>query len=760
MPKASPIQESFNSGEFSPLLLGRTSLAAYPYALKTCINYRPLIQGPITRRCGTVFAAEVKDSTKATRVVRFEFSTEQAYILEFGDLYMRVYRDRGRVTLTPQSVTGITQANPAVVTYSGADTYANGDQVVLTQVSGMTQVNNREFTVANVNVGANTFELSGVDSTGYDAYTSGGSIGELYEIVTPYAEADLFELDVRTQSADTLYIFHASYAPRVLTRTGHTSWTLTEFDYKDGPYAPTNSTTTTLGLSGTTGSVTVTASAVTGINDDQGFVTTDVGRLIRWKDPANNWTWLEITAHTSPTQVTATIRGADASATTATTAWRLGIWSTTTGFPAAGAFYEDRLTPGGATDDSTRADGSNTADYDNFAPTAPDGTVTDSHAVQITLNARSVNAIKWLADDEKSLLIGTLGNVWSVKPAATASAFSPTNKQARKAHATSCAAISPVQADKSTLFVQRAGKRLLGLAYNFDVEGYRSADTTRLATHIGSSGFKELSYEEEPYSTVWAVRNDGILAAMTYNEEDKVVGWYRNIIGGSFSGGNAVVESVATIPNPTTNEDETWLVVKRTIGGATKRYIEYIHESFTDETVQADAYFVDCGLTYNGAAVNSVGGLWHLNGETVHVLGDGATHPTKTVTNGKVSFDRNIAKAHIGFGSNADGQLMRLEAGAADGTAQGKDQRIYSITFRLHRSLNLWIGPDFNNLTAIIFREGSHTTNQAVPLYTGDKRETFDGDMDLESLVCWRQKDPLPSTILAIMPQLITEDRG
>lgn len=712
------------------------------------------------RRCGTVFVAEVKDSSKKTRVVRFEFSTTQAYILEFGDLYIRIYRDRGRVTLTPQNINAASATNPVVIGYDGADTYSNGDKVVITGVVGMTQLNNREFTVANVNAGANTFELSGVNGLGYDAYVSGGSIGEIYEFVSPYAEADLFNLDIRTQSADTLYIFHKSYAPRTLTRTAHTSWAFTTTTFIDGPYLPINTTTTTLTPSAFApgAGVTLTASAVTGINGGSGFLATDVGRLIRMKQ-TGVWGYCLITGYTSTTVVTVTVINTLTS-TAAKADWRLGVWSDTTGYPATGTFYEDRLFAGGATASPTRADGSKSSNYADFSPTATDGTVADDNAIEITLNARSINAIQWMADDEKALLLGTLGGPWSVRSASSSTGLTPTSRTAKKAYAAASAAVPPVQVDKSTLFVQRAGRKVLPLSYDYLSDGYRATDATRLATHITTSGIVEMSYEEEPFNTVWMVRTDGILVGLTYNEQDKVLAWHRHIIGGSFGSGNAVVESVATIPSTISNEDETWLVVKRTINGQTRRFIEYISPSFTDETAQEDCHYLDGGLVYDGAATLVIGGLWMYEGETLSILADGATHPDKVVTNGEITLDREGSVVHIGYHSNADGQLMRLEAGAADGTAQGKDQRIYSLAVRLHRSLGLWIGPDFDTLEEIIFRESGDTTGAAIPLFTGDIRKVFDGPMSMESLICFRQKDPLPSTIISIMPQLLTEDRG
>ena len=236
---------ALNAGELSPLLEGRVDKEFYSAGGKTVENFLPLVQGPLVQRSGTYFIKEVKDSTARTAIIPFEFNTTQAYALEFGNLYMRVYKDNGLVTLTSQAITAITKANPAVVTYSGSDTYANGDRVLITGVLGMVEVNNLEFTVANVNVGANTFELSGINSTSYGTYTSGGTVAEIYEIVTPYTTADLFETDGTlrlsvAQTADTMYIAHPSYPLRKLTRTGHTAWTLTQVSLVNGPYASAN----------------------------------------------------------------------------------------------------------------------------------------------------------------------------------------------------------------------------------------------------------------------------------------------------------------------------------------------------------------------------------------------------------------------------------------------------------------------------------------------------------------------------------------
>lgn len=761
MPKASPLKSNFNTGELSPLLYGRPDIDQYKNAMRHCENLIPLVQGGVTRRPGTKFAGTPKfGTTRKCRLVRFEFSVTQAYVIEFGHLYCRFYRNNAIITNTAQNITAISQTNPAVLTYAGADTYANGDRVVVSGVLGMTQVNNREFTVANVNVGANTFELSGVDATGYDAYTSGGTVAEPYEIVTTYDEANLFQLKF-SQSADVLYITHPTYAPRKLTRSAHTTWTLTTIGFLDGPYLATNATATTLTPSsfavGT--GVTLTASAVTGINDGLGFQTTDVGRQIRLQQ-GTVWGYVVITGWTSTTVVTVDIIKTLTS-TAAKTNWRMGVWSGTTGYPAAVTFYQDRLFFGGCSAYPQRLDGSRTGDYENFEPSNPaDGVVTDSHAVAFTLNANDVNVIRWLAANEKGLAVGTVGGEWSVKPADSSGALSPTNISAVQSSTYGSADVQPIQSGKAVLFVNRTGRKVRELVYVYEVDGFRAPDMTVLAEHVTRGGVTELAYAKDPQSIVWGVRADGQLLGLTYEREQSVVGWHRHRLGGAYSSGDAVVESVTAIPASDGSRDETWMVVKRTVNGATFRSIEYLTKLWERGDAQEDAFNYDCGLTYDSTATTSITGLYYLEGQSVSVMADGAAHPNKTVTNGKITLDREASVVQIGLGYNSDGGLLRFEAGAADGTAQGKTQRMHRVVFRVHDALGLSCGPDFDNLDPVIVRTTDDDMGAMVPLASGDEEIAWSGDYSTEALVNFRFSGGFPGTILAVMPQVVTQDRG
>ena len=765
MGRASLIQNAFNAGELSSLMLGRQDVDKYASGLFVCLNAIPLTQGAWTRRPGTAYLHQCKHHNKLARVIPFQYSVTQTYILEFGEQYIRFFTEHGILTKTPQSITGITKANPAVLTYSGADTYANGERVFVTGVVGMTQVNNREFKVANVNVGANTFELqdsdgNNVNSLGYDTYTSAGTVGEILEVVTDFLEADLADVRV-TQSADTLYILHPEYPPQTLVRASATSWTLSDISFTDGPYDSVNTTATTLTPSAATGTgVTLTASAVTGINSGQGFLATDIGRLIRIQE-GSAWGYVVVTAWTSTTVVTVDVL-ATLTNTNPKANWRLGIWSDTTGFPRCGTFADDRLFLAGATLYPQRLDGSKTGIYTNFSPSNSAGTVAADNAVAFTLNSDDVNAVYWMVSTDKGLLAGTAAGEWLVRPSSLTEALTPTNISAKEATHYGSNGTAPVGAGKAHLFVQRAGRKVRELAYVFEVDGFKAPDMSLLAEHITRPGINEIAYQEQPQAIMWGARSDGVLLGLTYERDQKVVAWHRHELGGASNlAGDAipVVESVAVSPSPDATRDELYVVVQRYINGGEKRYIEYMSKIWEVEDKQEDAFHVDCGwTTVVGSPTATITGLWHLEGQTVGAYIDGTKHIDITITNGVATFDRSGTIKTVGYFYDSDGQTMPVEGGAQDGSAQGKIKRIHRVGFWLVDTLGLTFGADADNLTEILERQWGDDFGVATPLFTGVVRERFEGDYDKLGQVYWRCNGPFPATVLAIMPQFETAD--
>ena len=665
---------NFTGGELSPRLDGRNDLTKYNSGCKTLENMIVYPHGSASRRSGTQFVSEVKDSTKKTRLISFEFSTVQTYVLEFGNQYIRFYKDNGQI-------------------------------------------------------------LSG---------------GSAYEISSPYLEAELFDIKF-AQSADTMYICHPNHQPRKLTRTGHTNWTLTNDVIINGPFMDHNVETTTANPSSkTVGSTsTVTFSAVTGINSNQGFLSTDVGRLLHIKDGH-----LKITSVTSTTVVVGTVIF-DLGVTTATTDFALGSFSDTSGYPSCVTFFEQRLVFAGTTVQPQTLFFSRSADYENFDDKYHE-TVADDDAIVYTIASNQVNAIRFMTAT-RTLIIGTAGGEFAVNGAGVGEAITPTNILINKQSNHGAANVDGIAVGNATLFLQRAKRKIRELAFNFDVDGYTAPDLTILAEHITESGITQMAYQEEPNSIIWCVRADGQLLGFTYQREQQVTAWHRHIIGGAFGTGNAVVESVEVLPTDD-SEYQVWVIVKRTINGATKRYVEYLHDLNFDETDDTSFNYLDSQLAYDGSATTTISGLSHLEGQEVSILADGSTHPNKTVSSGGITLDRSATKVKVGLPYVSLLQTMRIDAGSQNGTSQSKTKRIYEITARLYESIGIEIGPDLDNMERIPFRSSANAMNSGVNVFTGDKDIEFRGNYETDGFIVVRQTQPLPLTILSLYPKLQTND--
>ena len=766
---------NFTGGELSPRLDGRNDLAKYSSGCSTLENLIVYPHGSAARRPGTNFVAEVKDSTKKTRLIPFEFSTTQTYMLEFGNQYIRFYKDNGQI-------------------------------------------------------------LSG---------------GSAYEISTPYLEAELFDLKF-AQSADVMYICHPNHEVEKLSRTGHTSWSLTDVDFTNGPYLDTNISTTTLNPgSHTVGTgVALVASAVTGINNGSGFVSTDVGRLVRFRDGYG-----KITGVTDTTNATITIIK-DLGSATASTDWSLGAFSDTTGHPSCVTFFEQRLVFAATLNNPQTVYFSKSGDYENMDANIG-GTIADDDAIIYTIASNQVNAIRFMTAT-RTLIIGTAGGEFAVSGGGADNAITPTNILIKKQSNHGAANVDAIAVGNATLFLQRARRKIRELAYNFDVDGYIAPDMTILAEHITEGGLTQVAYQQEPNQIIYATREDGELVGLTYQREQQVTAWHRHIFGGRFgvatltvsdyaniangtkitltksdgttvdfnsttgtagtnefktetnnnttatnlktainahanftatvssavvtitetaheatgyltiksfdstrltstSEGKAVVDSVAVVPTDD-KEYQTWVIVKRTINGATKRYVEYLNELDFDETDNTSFNFLDSALSYSGSAATNISGLAHLEGQVVAILADGSTHPNKTVSSGAITLDRSAKDVKVGLAFTSLLQTMRLDAGSQDGTSQGKTKRIYDITVRMFETIGIEVGPNLDDMERIPFRSSADLMDEGIPPFTGDKEIEFRGNYETDGFIYVRQTQPLPFTILSLYPRLVTND--
>ena len=439
----------------------------------------------------------------------------------------------------------------------------------------------------------------------------------------------------------------------------------------------------------------------------------------------------------------------------ATDEFSLGAFSETTGFPRACAFYEQRLVFAGTTSQPQALFFSVAGDFENMTESD-----SDSSAMNYTIGSNQVNRILYLAS-ARSMVVGTTGGEFVVRASGTDEPITPTNIQIKQQATYGSADVQPVQAGSYTLFVQRAKRKLRELGYVYDTDAYQAVDLTILADHVSENGLVELAYQQEPFSLVWAATGDGRLIGMTYRREEQVVAWHQHKLGGSFTSGGTTynhgfVENLAVIPGEL-NQDNLYMVVKRTINGATRRYVEILSAIDFGTDIQ-DAIFVDSSLTYSGSSTSSLSGLDHLEGQTVSVLEEGAAHPDKTVSSGSISTDRATTKAQVGLGYTSTLKTVRLEAGSASGTAQGKIKKIHSVIIRFFRTVGCSVGTSIDNTDTIPFRDSSDPTDTAVPLFTGDKTIEAQPSWDTEGSIVVKQTQPLPMTIVGIYPRVVVQD--
>jgi len=232
------VKQNFSSGLLSDKMAGRSELEVYNNGCSRLDNFILQAQGPVEYRPGFNFVFHSR-LHQDFNLISFDFTDEQSYQLEFTDQKLRFYRNNGIILETAAVITNITQANPGVVTTSAVHGYTTGDEVGLNEVIGMTEVNG-DFFLINV-LTTTTFEITDVDgnnidTTSFTAYSSAGISEKVFEIDTPYTEAnDLFALKV-DQDAEVMYITHPLYLPRKLTRTDHTAWTLVTPTFTSGPF--------------------------------------------------------------------------------------------------------------------------------------------------------------------------------------------------------------------------------------------------------------------------------------------------------------------------------------------------------------------------------------------------------------------------------------------------------------------------------------------------------------------------------------------
>lgn len=712
------LQRSFGGGELTPEFFGRIDDPKYQTGLALARNFVIAPHGPASNRAGTLFVRETKASLMRACVRPFVYSSTQTMVLEFGDQYIRFHT---------QGATLLAGSPPA---YSGAVPYIVGDLVS----SGGT---NYYATAASTG-------QAPPNASFWYALPS-----EAYEIPSPYLEDDVFDIHF-VQSADVLTLVHPGYAPRELRRLGATTWVLSLISFASSLSPPTAlaATPTVTGTGLTDQSYVITALGGDGGDESlQSNVVTCANNL-NAVGAYNTVTWSALTGASrySVYKLDNGLYGFVGQTTgltfvddniapdlSQTPPENVNPFLASGNYPGAVTYFEQRRAFGGTLNQPQNGWLTKSGTESNLQYSIP---TRDDDSITFKFAAREASTIRHLIPLEDLIMLTTSAPVRVSPP--DGSALTPSNVSAKAQGYSGASNVQPVLVDQYLVFAAARGGHVRQLVRSNEVQGYALSDLCLRATHL-FDGFEilDMTLARSPQPVVWAVSDTGKLLGLTYIPEENVASWHQHDTDGVFESCCCVAEG---------NEDALYVIVKRTINGATKRFVErLVSRRFTDP---ADGFFVDCGLTYVGPPATVLTGLGHLEGKVVSILGDAAVRPQQTVVGGSITLDQEASKAHVGLPIVADLQTLPL-AFEAQAFGQGRVKNVNKVWLRVFSSSGIFAGPDFDRLTEAKIRT-TEPFGSPPALKTGEIGIALSPAWADSGQVCIRQADPLPLTVVGL----------
>lgn len=641
-------KRNHTAGEIAPAMYARTDVAAFQNGLRTCRNTIVRKHGGTQNRPGTKYICSTKTAANRVRLIPWEFNSDQTYVLEFGDYYIRFIRNGAQITVSGVSAwdSGTTYAIGNLVSKSGVNYYA-------------------------IATGSNK------DPATQTAYWY-ALTGSIYEIPTPYALADIQTLNF-SQSGDVMTLTHPSYAVRELARTGHTSWTLSLVTFAPSISAPTGLASSASGTShyyvvtavkkdtyeeslptdpvGASNETSTLSWAVVadaqeynvykkkkgvygfiGVADSTQFIDATISADEADTPPAKRnpfavtpmktvavgaggtgyakgdiLTITQTGASSGKVKVEAVNAGAVTSvsiydpgqnysvanglATTGGTGSNCTInitAVTTDNFPSTSNYYQQRQLFGNTNEDTEKIWGSKSANYKNMTQSSP---LQDDDAVTFPVRGRQVNSVKHLIDLGK-LIVFTYGAEWVVHGDQAGILRAGEINQVQQSY-NGCSFLRPIIINDTALYVQSRQNIVRDLKYQMSPDGsdgYTGTDLTIMSEHLFEQfTLEDWAFTQTPNPIAWIVRDDGVLLGLTYLRDHRIFAWHRH----DFQ--DAEVENVAAVSEG--SEDVLYLSIKRTIDGSVVRYIEKFASRRIDTIL--DAIFMDSSLSFDGRHTGS-----------------------------------------------------------------------------------------------------------------------------------------------------------
>ena len=567
---------------------------------------------------------------------------------------------------------------------------------------------------------------------------------------TPYLEADLSHLKY-AQSNDVMTICHGDYYPKDLARLDHDDWTLTDLVLQPEIDAPSSFSAARVNASGNNiyKYVVAAVSSITGeeslataieqINDGEhsmnestsnyiqlswdAVADADYYRIYRW-DASNTplWGLLGETEEITHKDQGLIIPDTSKSFQTANDPFA------SLNPDASPCYYAQRKTYAY----NATLYFSQTGNFKNHNKARP---IADDDAFEYTIAATESFQIEHLVPLGNDLVALTDLEEWLLSSGDKGVSIS-TLKATRKSRIGS-SYIAPIIVKDDLLFVGVDQQSVHEFGSEFLDDNYEENDRTILATHLFEfNKIIDWGYAQYPHKIIWCVMDDGTLTSLTYMKEHQVWGWARHNTQGFFESVCVVKEGVEDVP---------YFVVKRIINGTTKRFIERMHTR-KFKTID-DAFFVDCGLTYDGAPTNVISGLDHLNGENVVALADGKTVASTPVESGEITLPFAASKVHVGLPYKS--RVETLDIMSDQVILDGRQKQVSEATIRYKNTRGVKIGTKDDNLRDLIQRSNNDGYG-TIEARSGKSTVSVSAEWTDGGNIIIEQSEPLPMTILSV----------
>lgn len=726
-------QNNFTSGEVTPLMGAKVDLAKYYNGCALLENMLILPFGGVVKRGGSQYIAEPKYYNKTALLVRFEYSSEQAYVLEFGHQYIRFFKDQAPImdNGAPYEIASPYEENDLndlyIETQSVDVLYITHGKYETRKLMRLGHTNwrlekiyvnyNHKPTVLDTYKPALTLTPAAITGTGITFTASAavflpGDVGRYINYGVCRAEIKAYT-DATHVTADILIDFPNT------NPIAAGDWSLSGPSSAIVAYTP-NDGTNMWYAEGTVRTFTTDISAFRAA--DQGKYFRILGGLIYIKTFTDAQTVSGEIIRELP-QLTTSLVVKAGNLLLESAAWGAD------NYPRTSGLMGNRLLFGGSPQYPQTIWGSRVGDFEDLAG----GSKADDPWA-FTISSGQANVIRWLAA-LRELFIGTNNGEWRLSGGSNGEAINPGNPPlVSQESVNGVINLPPMIIGRSVIYADRFAQTLYIINYKYQNDAYVSDNLNLLSPDILKSGIVGLAFAPKKYPTIWAPRSDGILASLTIMPEHEVQAWSRQITDGQ-------VERVCTIPGAA--ETETWLLVKRGIGGQTKRYIELL-KSYDYGDDLKDAWFVDCGLQFinTGAPVTTLSNLGHLEGKTVAVFVDGKKQADKLVANGQITLDLPcVYQAVAGLGYTA--KLRTLNLNLPSMNQQGYTKRVHEVVMRLYRAIGGKVGPDADHLENI----NPGLTDES----SGDKIVKYRGGWETDAQIYIEHSDPTPFNVLALM---------